>query len=86
MSGVVNVNDLLDGHVALDLGCLDRLYLNGYVPDLQVGGQVVRFMKEHLGQPVPSPAIFNKLGTAFRRAVNDVRGGQRHPRCAIQEG
>ena len=26
----VTVNDVLDGHVALDLECLDRLYLNGY--------------------------------------------------------
>jgi hypothetical protein len=69
MAAVVNVNDVLDGHVALDLECLDRLYLNGYVPGLQVGGQVVRFIKEHLGLPVPSPAVFNKIGTAFRRAV-----------------
>ena len=69
MAAVVNVNDVLDGHVALDLECLDRLYLNGYVPCLQVGGQVIRFIKEHLGLPVPSPAVFNKIGTAFRRAV-----------------
>jgi hypothetical protein len=71
MSGVVNVNDLLDGHVALDVDCLDRVYLNGYVPGLQVGGQVVRFMKEHLGLSIPSPTIFNKIGTAFRRAVSE---------------
>ncbi len=25
----VTVNDVLDGHVALDLQCLDRLYLHG---------------------------------------------------------
>jgi len=25
----------------LDLECLDRIYLNTYVPNLQVGGQVV---------------------------------------------
>lgn len=71
MSGVLNVNDLLQDHVALDLECLDRVYLNGYVADLQTGGQVVRFMREHLGKPVPSPAIFNKIGVAFRRAVDE---------------
>ena len=27
--------DVLDGHVTLDLQCLDRIYLNGYVPNLQ---------------------------------------------------
>jgi len=66
----VTVNDVLDGHVQLDLECLDRIYLNGYVPCLQVGGQVVSFMTRHLGMPIPSPAILEKIGTAFRRAVN----------------
>ena len=27
----VTINDVLDGHVALDLQCLDRLYLHGYL-------------------------------------------------------
>ena len=40
----VTVNDVPDGHVALDVECLDRIYLNGYVPNLQVGGQVVNFL------------------------------------------
>src|SRR6185295_13816990 len=47
----------------------DRIYLNGYVPNLQVGGQVVSFMTAHLGYPIPSPAIMDKIGTAFRAAV-----------------
>jgi hypothetical protein len=68
-SGVVTVNDVLDGHVVLDLECLDRIYLNAYVPLLQVGGQVVSFLTQHLGNPIPSPAIFEKIGLAFRKAV-----------------
>jgi hypothetical protein len=35
---VVSINDVLDGHAVLDCECLDRVYLNGYVPKLQVGG------------------------------------------------
>src|SRR5260370_6444588 len=70
MAAVVTVNQLLDGHVALDVECLDRIYLNGYVPNLQVGGQVVSFMTQHLGCPIPSPAIMEKIGTASRRAVS----------------
>jgi hypothetical protein len=70
MAGPVTVNDVLDGQVALDLECLDRIYLNAYVPNLQVGGQVVSFLTAHLGNPIPSPAIFDKIGTAFRRAVS----------------
>src|SRR4051812_37125558 len=70
MAAPVNVNDVLDGHVALDLQCLDRIYLNAYVPNLQVGGQVASFLTQHLGNPIPSPAIFEKIGAAFRKAVS----------------
>jgi hypothetical protein len=63
MAAVVTVNDVVDGHVALDVECLDRIYLNGYVPNLQVAGQVVSFMTAHLGNPIPSPAIMEKIGT-----------------------
>jgi hypothetical protein len=69
MTKPVTVNEVLEGHVALDLECLDRIYLNAYVPNLQVGGQVVNFLTGHLGNPIPSPAIFERMGTAFRRAV-----------------
>jgi len=70
MAAVVTVNDVLDGHVGLDVECLDRIYLNGYVPNLQVGGQVVSFMTAYLGKPIPSPAIIEKMGAAFRAAVD----------------
>jgi hypothetical protein len=69
MAKPVTVNDVLDGQVALDLECLDRVYLNAWVNNLQVGGQVVSFLTAHLGNPIPSPAIFDKIGTVFRRAV-----------------
>ena len=51
MAAVVTVNDVLDGHVDLDVECLDRIYLNGYVPNLQVAGQVVSFMTAHPVRP-----------------------------------
>ena len=34
MTRVLTVNDVLDGHVTLDIQCLDRIYLNAYVPIL----------------------------------------------------
>ena len=69
MVRVMTVNDVLDGHVVLDIECLDRIYLNAYVPILQSSGQVVAFMTQHLGMPVPSPALMEKISTRFRRAV-----------------
>jgi hypothetical protein len=69
MSAVVTVNELLERHVGLSIECLDRIYLNGYVPNLQVGGQVVTFLTQHLGRPIPSPAVFEQIGARFRREV-----------------
>ena len=79
MAATVTVNDLLDGHVGLDIECLDRIYLNGYVPNLQVGGQVVSFLTAHLGNPIPSPVILEKIGTTFRRAVASFAEDNRIP-------
>jgi hypothetical protein len=66
---VVTVDDVLDGHVALDIQCLDRIYLNAYIPRLQTSAQVVAFLSRHLGYRFPSPALFNQIGQRFRRAV-----------------
>lgn len=79
VDGVVKVTDLLDGHVVLDVQCLDRIYLNGYVSRLQVPGQVVTFMRDHLGYPIPSPAVMEKIGTSFRRAVDAFAEGEQVP-------
>ena len=64
-----DIHQLLDQHVVLDLQCLDRIYLNAYIPTLQVGGQVVTFLTRHLGYPIPSPALFATIGNDFRKAV-----------------
>jgi hypothetical protein len=86
MAAVVTVNDVLDGHVGLDVECLDRIYLNGYVPNLQVGGQVVSFMTAHLGNPIPSPAIMEKIGTAFRAAVDRFAADNHIPVVRFSKG
>src|SRR5215468_7906162 len=69
MSRVVTASEVLDGHVVLDIECLDRVYLNAYVPILQSSGQVVAFMTQYLDMPIPSPALLEKKGTAFRASV-----------------
>ncbi|MET0704283.1 MAG: hypothetical protein ABWY93_31935 [Mycobacterium sp.] len=75
----LTVNDLLEEHVGLDIESLDRVYLNGYVPNLQVGGQVALFMTQHLGYPIPSPVIMEKIGTSFRRAVRSFAAAHQVP-------
>jgi hypothetical protein len=79
----VTVNDVLDGHVALDLECLDRLYLHGYLGQLQVGGQVIQFLN-HRGYPVPSPACLQQIGDAFRRRVASFAEANHVPVVALK--
>lgn len=86
VASVTNINDLLEGHVALDLECLDRIYLNAYVPNLQVGGQVIRFMVDHLGQPIASPAIFERIGNRFREAVKQFAASHDVPVLRFKKG
>jgi hypothetical protein len=39
MATTVTVNDVLDGRVVLDLQCLDRVYLDAYVPGCRSAGR-----------------------------------------------
>jgi hypothetical protein len=64
------VNEVLDGHVALDIQCLDRILSEySYVPRLPTSAQVVAFLTGHLGYRFSSPALFNQIGQRLRRAV-----------------
>jgi hypothetical protein len=68
MQRPVTLADILDGHAVLDISCLDRIYLNGYVPGLMTGGQVVGFLA-HREFPIPSTVALGKIGNAFRQAM-----------------
>lgn len=60
---------IMRDQVSLSVTCLDRLYVNGYVPTLQSPGHLVRFCREHLGRPIPSLALFRPLDDHFVQAV-----------------
>ena len=68
---VVTAADMVAGHVTLDISCLDRLYLNGYVAKLQTPGGVIYFCHDHRGKPIVSPALFEPIGAKFRRDIKD---------------
>jgi hypothetical protein len=53
-----NVHELIRDHVTLSIRCLDRLYLHAYMPKLQTSGGLCYFLRDHLGHPIPSPALF----------------------------
>jgi len=73
---LITVNDILAGHVSVDVACLDRIYLNGYLPTVQVPGQVVQFL-QHRGFPIPSPAVVEKMGP--RNSEDPILCGQPSP-------
>jgi hypothetical protein len=64
-----NIPELLSGHVTLEVECLDRLYLNGYIGKLATSGGLVTFMREQLGKPIPSPVVLGQVTERFREAV-----------------
>jgi len=65
MSTPLNIRDLLESHVTLELESVDRLYLNGYVPELQHGAGLVGFLSVHRGHPIASPALLGQITGQF---------------------
>jgi hypothetical protein len=70
-TSAVTAAEMVAGHVTLDISCIDRLYLNGYVPRLQTPGGVIYFFHDHRGKPIVSPALFEPVGAKFRKDMND---------------
>ena len=60
-----NIASIMRDHVTLSIDCMDRIYVNGYQPKLQTPGQLCYFLSEHLGKPIPSPALFPPLRERF---------------------
>jgi len=66
---MATIPELLNGHITLEVECLDRLYLNGYIGQLATGGGLIAFMREQLGKPIPSPVVLGQVTEKFREAV-----------------
>ncbi len=63
------IKDILTDRITLDIECVDRVYLNGYVKHLQLPGGLITFIREQLGFPIPSPMVLAPVSDAFRKAV-----------------
>src|SRR5438105_4728604 len=75
IESMASIPELLDGHVTLEVECLDRLYLNGYIGPLAISGGLVTFMREQLGKPIPSPVVLGQVTEKFREAVKTMATG-----------
>lgn len=73
---MLTVKEVLADKITLDIECVDRVYLNGYVKDLQMPGGLVNFIREQMDWPIPSPQALRKLSTGFRKAVEAFAAAQ----------
>ena len=73
------VADVLNDHAVFEVECIDRMYLNVYVPQLQYEGGLVGFVQQHLGLPIASTAPLGKISDGFSAAVRRFARDQRVP-------
>jgi hypothetical protein len=73
---MLTVKEVLQDRVSLDIECVDRVYLNGYVKNLQMPGGVVNFIREQKHWPIPSPQMMKQLSEAFRKGVEQFAADQ----------
>jgi hypothetical protein len=65
-----NIDTILRDHVTLQVEAIDRIYLNGYLPGLQRGGQLAYFLTAHRKNPIPSPALLGQMTQRFVDAIH----------------
>ena len=80
------VAEILDGHVLLEVECIDRLYLNAYVPKLQLPGDLIRFLIEHRKYPIPSPALLGRMTESFVESVKRYANEHNIPIVHFEKG
>lgn len=66
-----SVADVLTDHVRFEVECVDRMYLNVWVPRLAYGGGVAGFFVGHRGHAYASTALMDPMAKAF---VTDIHG------------
>ena len=64
-----SVSDVLSEHVQFEVDCIDRMYLNVYVPQLQYAAGLVGYVHRRLGLPVASTAPLARITDQFSAAV-----------------
>ena len=81
-----NVHELIRDHVTLSIRCLDRLYAHAYLPKLQTSGGLCYFLRNHLGHPIPSPALFAPMLNRFVGAIKTYAATEDIPLITFERG
>src|ERR1700761_6875130 len=64
-----SVAELQREHVVLELECIDRMYLNAYVPQLTTEGGVAGFVRGYLGNRFASTKAVAPMTEAFVESI-----------------
>lgn len=86
MSVAHRVSEILSEHITFELEGIDRLYLNLYVPQLQVESGVASFFRHHRGDRFASSALMAPISRAFVRAIETFSEQQQVPLIVFPKG
>jgi len=77
---------LLRDQVALKCRCIDRIFLQAYVPKLQSVGWVCNFLRWQRRFAIPSSAAFGKIGDAYVKAIHKFATSHNIPMVKFKKG
>jgi hypothetical protein len=86
MSVALTAAEVLRQHVTLEVECIDRMYLNGYVPQLQTERGVACFFKFHRRRRFASSALMQKVTEAFLARIDAFREERGAPLVHFEKG
>jgi hypothetical protein len=86
MSISQSVSDILDHHVTVELVCIDRMYVDVYVPMLQCDSGVANFFRNHRGHKFASSALMHPMTKAFVASMEHFSKQQQIPVVQFHKG
>ena len=81
-----SVGEVLAEHTALTLECIDRMYLNVYVPLLQRAAGAAYFFRKMRGAAVPSSALMGPMTQRFVDAIKSFAARNRIEIVSFRRG
>jgi len=86
MSLAPNVAQLQRKHVVLELECIDRMYLNAYVPALTSEGGIAAFCRGYLGHRFASTKQCVPMTDSFIKSIREFLQQEDIPLVRFQKG
>jgi len=82
----LSLAEVLRQHVTLEVECIDRMFLNVYIPSLQREGGASWFLKKQRECPVASSAAMAPISHAFVEAIEVYAQSRQVPVLTFEKG